>query len=63
MKRVQGMSGAALTLLLGLAGTGCAPKEEAPSVGPAAPAVSRGGPDSASGAKIETVTLKAVGMT
>jgi len=62
MKRVQGLSGAALTLLIGATAVGCAPKEETPGVSPASPRTSVA-PDSAKGAKIETVTLKAIGMT
>ncbi len=62
MNRVQGLSGAALTLLIGVTALGCAPKEESTGVSPASPAA-RSAPDSAKGAKIETITLKAVGMT
>lgn len=59
MRRVNGLPGAALALLLGLPIVGCAPKEEPAAQGPVTPA---GRTDSTAAAKIETATLKAVGM-
>ena len=62
MKRLQGLSGAALILLIGLTAVGCAPKEETTAVAPPG-ATTRSSADSTAAAKIETATLKAVGMT
>jgi len=61
MRRMQGLSGAALILLIGVTAVGCAPKEE-PAASPPG-AASTSSTDSTAAAKIETATLKAVGMT
>ena len=62
MKNVQGLSSAALTLLFSLVIAGCSPKEEPVAEGTPAP-VRQTAQDSAQPAKLETATLKAVGMT
>ena len=62
MKRTQGLSGAALALILGIWAAGCAPKEE-PAAPEPAPSARAEKPEAAAGAKIVTATLKAAGMT
>ena len=65
MRRSQGLSGAALTLVVGLIAAGCTPKEspssEAPTAGPA-PAATTTATGASPTAKVQTAVLKAEGM-